>query len=206
MLTIWGRPNSINVQKVLWCAEELGLSFRHIEAGGEYSALDEPDYIAMNPNKLVPTIDDKGFILWESNVIVRYLAHAYGSGSLCPTGAVGRFDGERWMDWQATTLWPVLRPVFIGLIRTPAEKRDPNVQAEAEARCAEKMAVLDALLSKRPFVGADRFTMADIPVGASAYRWYALDIRRPKLPNLERWYGSLIERPAFRQMVMQPLS
>jgi glutathione S-transferase len=206
MLTIWGRPNSINVQKVLWCAEELGLSARRIEAGGEYGALNEPNYIAMNPNRLVPTLDDGGFVLWESNVIVRYLAHKYGSGTLCPIGAVSRFDGERWMDWQATTLWPALRPVFIGLIRTPPEKRDPEVQAEAEARCAEKIAVLDALLSKRPFVGGDNFTMADIPVGATAYRWYALDIQHPKLTNLERWYSGLTERAAFRKEVMLPLS
>lgn len=206
MLTIWGRPNSINVQKVLWCIEELGLPAKRIVAGGDYGSLEEPGYVAMNPNRLVPTIDDGGFILWESNVIVRYLAHRYGLGTLFPARAVSRFDGERWMDWQATTLWPALRPVFIGLIRTPPAKRDPKAQAHAEAKCAETMAVLDALLSNRPFVGGDSFTMADIPVGASAYRWYALDIQHPKLPHLERWYGGLTEREAFRNEVMLPLS
>jgi glutathione S-transferase len=206
MLTIWGRPNSINVQKVLWCIGELGLSAKRVEAGGDYGPLDEPRYVAMNPNKLVPTIDDDGFVLWESNVVVRYLAHKYGCGTLCPIAAASRFDGERWMDWQATTLWPPLRNTFIGQIRTPPDKRNPKLQADAEAECAEKMAVLDALLANRPFVGGDNFSMADIPVGASAYRWYALDIQRPKLTNLERWYGGLTRRSPFRKEVMLPLS
>ena len=206
MLTIWGRPNSINVQKVFWCAEELGLTSKRIEAGGEFGALNDPEYIAMNPNELVPTINDGGFVLWESNVIVRYLSQKYGSHTLCPPGSISRFDGERWMDWQATTLWPALRPLFIGLIRTAPEKRDPKVMAAFEARCAEQMAVLNARLSDRPFVGGDGFTMADIPVGVSAYRWYALAVAHPKLPNLERWYRSLTERPAFQKEVMLPLS
>lgn len=206
MLTIWGRPNSINVQKVLWCAEELGLTTNRIDAGGQFGALDDPEYMAMNPNQLVPTLNDGGFVLWESNVIVRYLSQRYGPRTLCPAGSISRFDGERWMDWQATTLGPTLRPLFIALIRTTSEKRDPKAIAAAEARCAEQMAVLDARLSDRPFVGGDRFTMADIPVGVSAYRWYALAMAHPKLPNLERWYRSLTERPAFRKEVMVPLS
>jgi glutathione S-transferase len=206
MLTIWGRPNSINVQKVLWCAEELGLTTRRIEAGGQFGLLSDPEYVAMNPNKLVPTIDDGGFVLWESNVIVRYLSQKYGFGTLCPPRSTSRFDGERWMDWQATTLWPALRPVFIGLIRTAPERRDAAAQAAAEARCAEQMALLDARLSDRPFVGGESFSMSDIPAGASVYRWYALDLSRPKLPNLERWYRSLTERRAFRKEVMLPLS
>jgi glutathione S-transferase len=205
-MKVWGRENSINVQKVLWCCGELGLSPQRIPAGGEFGGTDDPQYVAMNPTRLVPTLDDDGYFLWESNVIVRYLAHKYGAGILCPADDQERFDGERWMDWQATTLWPVLRPVFIGLIRTPVDKRDPGTQQKVEAQCAAAMAQLNMRLSDRQFVGGSTFSMADIPVGASAYRWYALDITRPHLPHLRRWFDGLTERPAFQKTVMLPLS
>ena len=206
MLTIWGRANSINVQKVLFCCEELGLPYRRIDAGGEFGATDSARYIAMNPNRLVPTIEDGAFQLWESNVIVRYLAQKHGLGTLCPEPIERRFDAERWMDWQATSLWPVLRPVFIGLIRTAPEQRDAAAIAGAAEQCARFMTMLDAQLAATPFVGGDTFTMGDIPVGVSAYRWYTLEVPHPKLPNLERWYEGLTARPAFRKVVMLKLS
>jgi glutathione S-transferase len=206
MLTVWGRPNSINVQKVLWCCAELGLPRRHLAIGGEYGGTDDPEYIAMNPNRLVPTIEDDGFLLWESNVIVRYLSQKYGADRLCPSALDRRFDAERWMDWQATTLWPALRPVFIGLIRTPPAERNPVTQNAAQIHCANTMRILDARLSDRAYLGGDTFSMADIPAGASAYRWYALDIVHPRLPHLERWYADLTQRPEFRAEVMLPLS
>jgi glutathione S-transferase len=205
-MKVWGRENSINVQKVLWCCGELGLSPHRIPAGGEFGGTDDPQYVAMNPTRLVPTLDDDGYFLWESNVVVRYLSQKYGLEFLCPSDPQARFDGERWMDWQATTLWPVLRPVFIGLIRTPVDQRDPVVQRKVEAQCAAAMTQLDARLSDRRFVGGNTFSMADIPVGASAYRWYELDIVRPDLPHLRRWYDALTERPAFQKNVMLPLS
>jgi glutathione S-transferase len=205
-MKVWGRPNSINVQKVLWCCGELNLSPEHIVVGGEFGGTDDPKYIEMNPNRLVPTLEDDGLSLWESNVIVRYLAQRYGDARMCPVDIRRRFDCERWMDWQATTLWPALRPVFIGLIRTPNDQRDPAAQKKAEARCAAVMAMLDERLADRRFVGGGAFSMADIPVGASVYRWYALDIVHPKFANLRRWYDSLTERLAFRKEVMLPLS
>ncbi|WMT74609.1 glutathione S-transferase N-terminal domain-containing protein [Bradyrhizobium sp. Ash2021] len=190
----------------LWCCAELGLSRRHLVMGGEYGGTDDPEYIAMNPNRLVPTIDDDGFLLWESNVIVRYLSQRYGVDSLFPSALDRRFDAERWMDWQATTLWPALRPVFIGLIRTPLAERNPIIQKAAEDHCANTMRILDARLSNRAYLGGDAFSMADIPAGASAYRWYTLDIVHPQLPHLERWYADLTQRPGFRNEVMLPLS
>jgi glutathione S-transferase len=205
-MKVWGRENSINVQKVLWCCGELGLSPERIPAGGEFGRTGDPKYIVMNPTRLVPTLDDDGFFLWESNVIVRYLAQKHGLGSLCPADPRSRFDGERWMDWQATTLWPVLRPLFIGLIRTPVDQRDPATQRKFEALCVAAMEQLDARLSDRSFVGGNKFSMADIPVGASAYRWYELDVDHPHLPNLRRWYEDLTRRPAFEKNVMLPLS
>lgn len=119
MLKIWGRANSINVQKVLWCCDELSLEYERIDAGGPFGRTQNPDYLAMNPNGLIPTISDDGFTLWESNAIVRYLAAKHGVGGLCPEDLRERADADRWMDWQLGTLWVALRPVFIGLVRTP---------------------------------------------------------------------------------------
>jgi glutathione S-transferase len=206
MLTIWGRSNSINVQKVVWCAEELGIPYRRVDAGGSFGGTETSEYLALNPNRLVPAIDDGGFVLWESNVIVRYLSQLHGYGTLFPPTLEQRFDAERWMDWQATTLWQALRPVFIGHVRTPADKRDPAALAKAEAVCHDAMGLLDAQLADRPFVNGDTFSMADIPTGVSAYRWYALDIHHRHLPHLKRWYDDLSERPPFLATVMMPLS
>lgn len=206
MLTVWGRPNSINVQKVFWCCAELGLQYHRIAVGGEFGGTDDPKYVSVNPNRLVPTMEDEGFFLWESNVIVRYLSQKYGTDHLFPSSTTARFDAERWMDWQATTLWPALRPIFIGLVRTPSANRDPAAQKQAEARCREVMQILDERLLDRAYLGGDAFSMADIPAGASAYRWYALDIDRPKFTNLERWYRALTKRSGFQAEVMLPLS
>jgi glutathione S-transferase len=206
MLTIWGRANSINVQKVLWCCAELDLPFTRIDAGGNFGVTDTSDYLARNPNGLVPTIDDESFVLWESNVIVRYLAAKHGSGTLCPDDLRLRFEAERWMDWQATTLWAALRVVFIGLVRTPPDKRDPAAIAAGQRSTERALAILDRHLSGRAFVAGERFTMGDIPVGTTVYRWLALDLHRPDFPHLARWYHALTDRPGFRAHVMQPLS
>ena len=119
MLKIWGRLTSVNVQKVVWCADELGLEYERVEAGGKYGVVNTPDYRAMNPNGLVPVINDGGYVLWESNAIVRYLAGRHGAGTLCPADARTRADADRWMDWQAVSLNPAIGPAFFQLVRTP---------------------------------------------------------------------------------------
>ncbi len=206
MLRIWGRVNSTNVQKVLWCCAELGLAYERIEAGAEHGVVNSPEYRAMNPNALVPTIDDDGFILWESNVIVRYLANKHGLGTLCPKDLRERFEAERWMDWQTTTLWPAFRAAFMGLVRTPPEKRDQNAIASAQRETARLLAALESRLAKAPFAGGKTFTMGDIPVGVAVYRLFALGIERSAFPNVARWYDGLTERPDYRAHVMLPLS
>lgn len=133
MLKIWGRANSINVQKVLRCCGELGLQYDRIDAGHEFGVTKTPQYRVLNPNGLVPTIEDGDFQLWESNVIVRYLAQKSGHGRLYPADIKTGFDAERWMDWQTTVFWPALRPLFIELIRTPPAKRDATVISRAES-------------------------------------------------------------------------
>ena len=206
MLTIWGRRNSINVQKVLWCCAELGLAYERIDAGGAYGVSNTPEYLAMNPNGLVPTINDDGFILWESNVIVRYLAAKHGQGALYPGDLKARAEAERWMDWQVTTLWAALRPIFFGYVRTPPEQRDAAALAAAERSAEEALAILDRYLQDRAFLAGERFTMGDIPAGISVYRWTALPIERPDFPHVTRWYEALTERPGFRTHVMHPLT
>jgi glutathione S-transferase/NAD(P)-dependent dehydrogenase (short-subunit alcohol dehydrogenase family) len=206
MLKIWGRANSINVQKVLWCCGELRLGYERIDAGNEFGINDTPEYLSMNPNGLVPMIDDGGFMLWESNAIVRYLAHKTAESGLCPSDIERRYDAERWMDWQATTFWAGLRPLFIQLIRTPPEKRSAEVIAVAEQSSLNCARMLDARLTDRTYLAGEDFSIGDIPVATTVYRWLMLDIDRPKLPNLERWYGRMTEREHFRDVVMKPLS
>ena len=194
MLRIWGRSNSINVQKVLWCCGELDLRYQRVDIGGPFGGNREPEYLRLNPNGLVPTISDGGFVLWESNVIVRYLAAKHGMGTMCPEDLAERADADRWMDWQMGTLWANFRPAFVGLIRTPPEKRDRAHIATAISKTTGNLAMLDAHLAARDYVTGTVFTMADIPLGVTAYRWFSLEIERPPMANLEAWYERLRAR------------
>jgi glutathione S-transferase len=205
MLKIWGRANSINVQKVLWCCGELGLQYDRIDAGNEFGVTKTPEYRALNPNALVPTIEDGDFQLWESNVIVRYLAQKSQDNRLCPADITTRFGAERWMDWQATVFWPALRPLFIELIRTPPANRDASAIARGESLSLAAARILDARLSDRTFLAGGSFSMGDIPAATTVHRWYALNIHHPELPNLQRWYQLMTQRQPFRDAVMTPL-
>lgn len=206
MLKVWGRANSINVQKVLWCCAELDLPFERTDAGGPYGNTQEPHYLAMNPNGLVPTIRDGSLVLWESNVIVRYLCAEYGDEKLCPREPSARANVERWMDWQLGTLWAAMRPAYVGLVRAAEQDRDETAIQHSLDRTAEAWTVIEKQLADTEFSAGTRFTMADIPLGTTAYRWLSMDIRRPPTPNIEAWYERLQERPAFRENVMLPLS
>jgi glutathione S-transferase len=206
VLKVWGRVNSINVQKVLWTLEELKQPYERIDAGMAFGVVNEPAYKKMNPNSRVPTIDDNGFVLWESNAIVRYLAAKHAAGTLWPNDLKVRADADRWMDWASSTVQPIITPVFWGLIRTPAEKRDmAAINADAE-KTAQAFEVLEQGLEGKQYAAGNDFTMGDIPVGAFVYRWYALDVKHPPLKNVEAYYKRLQERPAFRKFVMLPLS
>jgi glutathione S-transferase len=206
MLKIWGRSNSINVQKVLWCAAELALPFERYDTGGTFGGTRTPEYAAMNPNAVVPTIEDDGITLWESNTIVRYLAATHAAGTLWPTDARARADVERWMDWQLSTLNQDMVTLFWGLIRTPPEKRSATAIEAARQSLTEIWSRLDRRLADRQFVGGRDFTMGDIPVGCLAYRWFNLPIERSPLPHLAAWYERLTTRPAYRTHVMIAMS
>ena len=206
MLKIWGRKNSINVQKVLWCCDELGLDYERVDVGGPFGGNRDPEFLAINPNGLVPAISDDGFTLWESNVIVRYLAAKHGAGTMYPDGLRERADAERWMDWQVGTLWASMRPVFIGLIRTAPEERDETAIESFRSRTVEFWNVMENHLEGRDYVLGDALTMADVPIGVSIHRWSQLPIERPPTPNLEAYHRRLLERPAFAKTVTMPLS
>ncbi len=205
-MKIWGRSNSINVQKVLWCCAELDIPFHRVDVGGPFGGNRDPEYLRLNPNGLVPTISDDGFVLWEANAIVRYLAAKHGMGTLCPEDLAERADADRWMDWQMGTLWANFRPAFIGLVRTSPDDRDEARIEAAINKTAENWSMLDAYLSGRNYVTGPSFTMADVPLGATAYRWFNLDIERPSLLNLEAWYERLCKRSPYKTSVMLPLS
>lgn len=202
MLKIWGRRNSINVQKVLWTAELCGRPYESIEVGGPFGGTDTPQYLAMNPTKLVPTLQDGDVAVWESNAIVRYLAAKYGSDGLYPADPAQRSLAERWMDWQLSTLNKPMRDLFWGYVRLPPEKHDPARMQKALALAAEAMRLLDAHLATHRFVAGDRFTIGDIPVGCFSWRWFQLPLARPDLPNLQRWHDSLHDIPGYRRHVM----
>jgi len=194
MLTIWGRLSSINVRKVVWAALEVGAPFERTDAGGNFGVVQTPAFLRLNPNALVPVLQDSGTTLWESNVIVRYLAVRFPARQLLPTDAAARFEAEQWMDWQQTTLNPAGRNAFVQWIRTPAEQRSTALVAQSVAATEPLMALLDRHLSQRPYLLGDNFTVADIPVGCEAHRWFGLPQPRPDWPHLERWFASLRAR------------
>ena len=205
-LRIWGRISSINVKKVVWAAQELGLDFQRIDAGGVHGVVKTPEYLRLNANALVPVMEDDGYVLWESNVIVRYLCAKYASGNFYPETLAERFDAERWMDWQQTTVNPASRPGFWQLIRTPADQRNAQAIAQSNAAVELLMATLDSHLEKRRFMLGERFSMADMPLGCEVHRWFALPQLREKRPHLERWFAELCARPASKGVLDMTLS
>jgi glutathione S-transferase len=206
MLKIWGRTNSINVQKVLWTCAELGLPFERIDAGMQYGVNNTPEYRAMNPNGLVPLIDDDGFLLWESHAIVRYLARRHGLGSLCPADPQTAADADRWMEWYSTTLWNHMKPVFWILIRTPPEKRNMAEVEDNRQKLAGYLAMADAHMANNEYFTGAAFTMADIPHAVLAHRWFSVPIERPALPHYERWFKAVSARPGFVKHCAAPLT
>jgi len=207
-LKIWGRANSVNVQKVLWCLAELDLAYERIDAGMAFGKNDQAEYLAMNPNGRVPTLVDGDFVLWESNSVMRYLALAYAPASpIYPSAPRRRAGVDRWLDWTLSTLQPVDRPVFWALVRTPIEQRDmAKIQKDADAE-AVQWRIVDAQVASRRFIEGDDFTFADIALGAYARRWFGVEgVTKPSFANLERWFAEIGSRPAFRKFIAPPMS
>lgn len=202
MITVWGRKDSANVQKVVWALAEVGQDCDRKDVGGAFGGLDTPEYRAMNPNGRIPTLVDGDVVIWESNAVVRYVAAKYGEGDLWPSDPGVRAVADQWMDWVQTTLLTHMLPVFIGLVRTPPEERDMAAIERHAKSLGETFGIVDAALADRAHVAGDAFTMGDIPVGAMCWRYSKLEIERPAQPNLEAWLGRLQDRPGFREHIM----
>ena len=201
-LTLWGRASSANVQKTLWALEELGLPYAHRLVGGVHGGLDDPGFRAMNPNGLVPVLQDGELAVWESHATLRYLAAAYGENTLWPVDPRERAMADQWTDWTATTLQPGWIAVFWLFVRTPPEQRDDKAIGAALARTIAALRIVDANLAERDYLAGDRLSYADIAAGVALYRWFTMEIDRPAMPGVENWYLRLQERPAFRKTVM----
>jgi glutathione S-transferase len=203
MITLFGRRNSINVQKALWALDELELAYDHVDAGGDAGGLDSPAFLAMNPHGRVPVLKDGETAIWESHTIVRYLAAAHGAGALCPADPLARAECEAWMDWSLAMLQPVVMGPFWGFYRTPAAQRDAARNRQLAADSARAVQALDLWLSERPFVAADAFSMADIPAGTLMFRYFEMGIETPKVPFVQAWRDRLAERAPYRKHVMR---
>lgn len=207
MLRILGRNTSSNVQKVLWACTDMGLPFEREDIGGPFGRNRDPEYLALNPNGLVPTIiEEDGWHLWESNAATRYLAAKHARGTLYPNDPRELASAERWMDWQLSVLNPGMVPVFWGLIRTPEAERDWDAIKAGRDRWSAAYKILDGFLADNEFCSGGSFSVGDIPVGVLTYRWFALPIEREDYPHLARWYGELQKRPGFREHVNRPLA
>jgi len=206
MIRIWGRTDSSNVQKVLWCCGELGVQFERVDWGGKFGGNKDPEYAAMNPNGLVPTIKDADFVLWESNSIMRYLNAKYGNGKLLPASPEGMASANRWMDWQLSAFNPVIVPLFFATIRTPPDKRDPQAIQAALDKTVKAWQMVEDHLAKHRFLGGEEFSLGDIPLGVWAYRWFNLPIDRPKQLNIERWYDAIKQRKPYQTHIMIPVT
>src|SRR5262245_50634878 len=202
MLKVWGRRSSANVQKVMWLVGELQLPHGHIPAGGPYGVVNEPRFRAMNPNGLVPVIEDDGLVMWESNAILRYLAARYGKDRFWPEDPNARAPIDQWEEWAATTFQPNMIGLFVNYWRTPEHQRNPNAIRNFQQRSDANLRLLDAELVKRPYVAGDKVTLADIASGRPFYPYYTLGTPYPDRPHVAAWYKRLTERPSYREHVM----
>lgn len=203
MLTIWGRLNSHNVKKVAWFAVELGLPFERHDVGGQFGM--DAAYLAKNPNALIPTIEDDGLILWESNAILRYLAARHGGERFWPADPAVRAAADKWMDWQAGYA-DAQRDAFLNMVRRAPADRDTAAVAASAVRCAKQMAILDRALAQSPWLSGAEFGIGDIPMGVYAHTYFSIDIERPAVPHVEDWYARIRARPGYADQVMIPLT
>lgn len=200
-ITLWGRETSSNVQKVRWALGELGLAYEHVPLAGRYGGNTAPEYLAMNPNGLVPTIRDGELILWESHAILRYLAASYGEGSMWPAMPRDRALVDQWTDWVATTYQRGWIDTFWGVVRTPEAQHNHEKIARDIAHAERCFSIIDGQLAKTPFLAGETLTYADIAAGVGMYRWTTMDIERQVHPNVARWHQRLRERQAFHDTV-----
>lgn len=206
MLTIWGRITSINVQKAVWAAGEVGQPFERIDVGGKFGGNREPAYLAKNPNGQIPTLEDGEICIWESNSIVRYLAARYGAGWIWEEDPARRAEADRWMDWMLSELQPAMTPAFWGLIRKTPGYTDEAAIAASVAKAQAKLDILEAYLAGRSYLANERFGMGDIVVALGAHRWLHMPVQQKDWPNIRRWYAQVAARPAAAPAMPLPIA
>ena len=208
MMRLWGRTNSINVQKILWCLHELGLNegadYERIDAGLQFGVVNTPEFLALNPNGLVPTLQDESLVLWESNAILRYLARKYDQGNRFPSDMNSQASADKWLDWQLTTLWPKMRLPFLGLIRTPEQERNYDQIRKDYETASSQLRILNQALESHLYCAGNRFSLADIALGLCVNRWIMLAEKFPErvgqrtsYPGIEAWMKRLESETAY---------
>jgi glutathione S-transferase len=216
MIKIWGRPTSGCSQRSLWCLAEVGVPFEltlasatmgpqgHVSKGGPaFGVVDTPEYLAMNPNGTVPTISDDGFVLWESNAILSYLAMKYAP-HLTGKDVQAFARASAWMSWANGHLDPPMTLLSLHVHRLAENLRDPALAEKGRVDMMKPLQTLEAQLAKTVYLATDDFTIADISAGPAVHRWFALDLERPKMPRVEDWHARLTTRPAFQKHVAPP--
>lgn len=203
MVKIWGRATSSNVQVAMWTAAEVGLEVERLDVGGSFGGTDTPQFRNMNPNGLIPVLEDGDVIVFESAAIVRYLAASYGTKAIWPENLATRARLDMWAEWTKTTLCPVLiYEVFWTLVRTPAADRDMENLSIQVTKLGDLMSLVDTQIGTSNYIGGDEFTFADIMFGHTLYRYFTLPFERLELPALAGYYERLKERSAYRDHVM----
>lgn len=200
MIVVHGRANSSNVQKVLWLLDEIGLPFERIDRGGAFGGLEDPDYRALNPNGLVPTVIDGALVLWESHAILRHYARQHPGAALFPSDPADAARSDMVLDWNASTLWPPLGRAYRAVEREGRPREAAEVQQMLD-QASRAVAILDGLLAGRDYVGG-RFGIADIPPAISISRFVYLGCDLAPRPRVEGWYRRCASRPAFCNRVI----
>lgn len=208
-LKLWGRISSINVRKVMWTAQYLNLPIERIDAGGAFGVVSTPEFQSMNPNAMIPVMQDGDFTLWESNCVVRYLCEKHSYGTLCPSQREQRFDAERWMDWQQSELNRASGSPFVQFFRTAPEQRNQALITESTHKMQHWLGIVEAHLAQQPFMAGHTLTMADIPILCEVHRWWAVRAvsgdGEPAYPAIERWYAPLLAHPASKGVLDLPV-
>lgn len=205
-IKVWGRVTSSNVKKVLWVAHDLKLDIERIDAGGKFGVVDTPAYRALNPNGRVPTLEEGGFVLWESNAIMRYFCESYGGEALYPAEPRTRADINRWLDWSLSILSPADTKVFLATIRTPEGKQDKASIAKLVDQASGAYRILDAHFKDREYA-AGKFSIADIALSIFVDRWTRNPFlaNRPDFTHNAAWLARVREKEGFRKFVEIPL-
>jgi glutathione S-transferase len=203
-IKILGRRSSFNVQKVLWLLDYLSVDYQHTEMGGRFGGLDTAEFLDWNPHGKVPVLIDGELVIWESHTILRYLAATYGSDEFWPRDPAARSYLDRWLDWAATRLQPDFMDLFWGYYRMPETQRDLEAIKRARQDCARDYELLDSHLRARTFLDGDNFTLADIPAGATLYRYFEMGLAVPQPDNVMSWYERLRKIPSYRRQITIP--